>query len=48
MVPLAIAEAAARGLGWPLHVVEGAAHAPHIEQPDRFVETLTTILAARV
>ena len=48
MVPLAIAEAAAGGQGWPLHVVEGAAHAPHIEQPDRFVDTLATILAARV
>ena len=29
--------------GWPLHVIDGAAHVPHIEQPDTFVEALTTV-----
>ncbi len=37
MVPLALAQGAAERLGWPLHVVDGAAHAPHMEQPDAFV-----------
>ena len=46
MVPLAIGEAAAARHGWPLHVIDDAAHAPHIEQPDAFVETLTAIVAA--
>ena len=46
MVPLSIGEAAARRHGWPLHVIEHAAHAPHIEQPDAFVDALTSIQAA--
>jgi 2-hydroxymuconate-semialdehyde hydrolase len=46
MVPIAIAEAAVSRHGWPLHVVEGAAHAPHIEQPDAFVETLAAAIGA--
>ncbi len=45
MVPLAIAEAAASRHGWPLHVIDDAAHAPHIEQPDAFVETLTAMMS---
>lgn len=40
MVPLGLAEAASARLGWPLHVIEDAAHAPQIEQPRAFVETL--------
>jgi 2-hydroxymuconate-semialdehyde hydrolase len=47
MVPLAIAEAAATRHGWPLHTIDDAAHAPHIEQPDAFVGTLAGILAGR-
>lgn len=47
MAPPAIAEAAARRHGWSLHLIEDAAHAPHIEQPDAFVDTLAGILAAR-
>jgi pimeloyl-ACP methyl ester carboxylesterase len=46
MVPLAIGEAAAARHGWPLHVIDDAAHAPHIEQPEAFVEALTAIGAA--
>jgi pimeloyl-ACP methyl ester carboxylesterase len=45
MVPLSIAEGASDRLGWPLHVVAGAAHAPHIEQPERFVAALGDALA---
>jgi 2-hydroxymuconate-semialdehyde hydrolase len=41
MTPLPLAEAANARLGWPLRVVEDAAHVPHIEQPDRFLEVLS-------
>ncbi len=47
MVPLAVGETAAARHGWPLHIVEGSAHAPHVEQPDAFVDTLTRIASAR-
>jgi pimeloyl-ACP methyl ester carboxylesterase len=40
MAPLSIGEAAAARHGWPLHVVEDAAHAPHIEQPQAFLTAL--------
>ena len=40
MTPLRLAEAASMRLGWPLHVVDDAAHVPHIEQPDGFVDGL--------
>jgi 2-hydroxymuconate-semialdehyde hydrolase len=40
MAPLAIAESAAARNGWPLHVIDNAAHAPHIEQPDAFIKAL--------
>jgi pimeloyl-ACP methyl ester carboxylesterase len=43
MAPLGIGQAAAARHGWPLHIVEDAAHAPHIEQPDAFVHTLIGI-----
>ena len=39
-VPLALGEAASRRLGWPLHVVDGAGHVPHVEQSDAFLEAL--------
>jgi pimeloyl-ACP methyl ester carboxylesterase len=45
MCPLTVAEHATEALGWPLHVIEGAAHAPHVEQPDAFVRTLTALLS---
>lgn len=44
MVPLTMAKAAAANHGWPLHVVEDAAHAPHLEQPEAFLEVLFPIL----
>lgn len=44
MVPLAIGQAAANRHGWPLHVIEAAAHAPHIETPESFTTTLTALL----
>jgi pimeloyl-ACP methyl ester carboxylesterase len=46
MVPISIGENAAQRHRWPLHVIEGAAHAPHIEQPERFVETLAGALGS--
>jgi pimeloyl-ACP methyl ester carboxylesterase len=45
MTPLPLAEAASTRLGWPLHVVDDAAHVPHIEQPAGFVDRLTDALA---
>ena len=47
MVPLGLAEAAARRHAWPLHVIDDAAHAPHIEQPDAFVESLAAAMHER-
>ena len=47
MVPLAVAEHAAARHGWPLHVIERAAHAPHVEQPDAFVDVLQERASAR-
>jgi pimeloyl-ACP methyl ester carboxylesterase len=44
MARLSLAGAASSRLGWPLHVVDDAAHVPHVEQPERFVDLLTGIL----
>lgn len=44
MVPLSVGEAAARSQGWPLQVVEDAAHAPHVEQPAAFTHALRSVL----
>jgi 2-hydroxymuconate-semialdehyde hydrolase len=46
MVPLLIGERAASEHGWPLQIVEDAAHAPHIEQPEAFADTLIAIMAS--
>lgn len=46
MVPVHLAEMAAARLGWPLHVIDGAAHAPHIEQPEPFVAALLSAIHA--
>ena len=45
MVPIAVAEHASTVAGWPVHVVDGAAHVPHMEQPARFVRTLVDAMA---
>jgi 2-hydroxymuconate-semialdehyde hydrolase len=37
MVPLSVGKGASERLGWPLHEIEGAAHAPQIEQPEAFL-----------
>jgi pimeloyl-ACP methyl ester carboxylesterase len=43
MVPLAVGEAASLRQGWALRVIDNAGHAPHIEQPDAFVEAVTDV-----
>jgi len=45
---LKVAEAAASRYGWPLHVIEGAADDPAMEQPEAFLESLRTALAEAV
>lgn len=44
MVPLAVAEHAAARHDWPLRVIDRAAHAAHVEQPDPFVAVLHDVL----
>jgi len=46
MVPVSLAEHAATRHGWPLHVIDDAGHAPHIERPEAFCAELSTILGA--
>jgi pimeloyl-ACP methyl ester carboxylesterase len=46
MTPLSLAVAASTRLGWPLDVVDHAAHVPHIEQPECFVDLLAGMLSA--
>jgi pimeloyl-ACP methyl ester carboxylesterase len=46
MAPLSLAEAASTRLGWPVYVVDHAAHVPHIEQPDDFADLLMEVLRA--
>jgi 2-hydroxymuconate-semialdehyde hydrolase len=43
MVPLRLAENASEVLQWPLHIVEAAGHAPHIEAPTAFLTALSAI-----
>jgi pimeloyl-ACP methyl ester carboxylesterase len=45
-VALGLAEAASARLGWPLHVIDVAGHAAHIERPDAFVGALQAALGA--
>lgn len=40
--PLAVAQAAAQRLGWPLHVIEEASDDPPIEQPEAVLRVLRT------
>lgn len=44
MVPVSIGQAASTALGWRLHVIDGAGHLPHIEQPKAFVDALEDTL----
>jgi pimeloyl-ACP methyl ester carboxylesterase len=46
MVPLRIAEPTADRQRWPLFVVDGAGHVPHIEQPEAFVNILRAICSS--
>jgi 2-hydroxymuconate-semialdehyde hydrolase len=39
-VPLGLAQAASRRLGWSLHVVDDAGHVPHVERPGAFLQAL--------
>ena len=41
MVPLSVGKGASERLGWPLHEIEGAAHAPQIEQPEAFLAAVS-------
>jgi pimeloyl-ACP methyl ester carboxylesterase len=44
VVPRAYAEALQQGIaGSTMHVIEGAAHIPHLQQPERFLQCLTSI-----
>lgn len=40
MAPLRHAETTSTRRGWPLHIIDGAGHLPHVEQPSAFIETL--------
>ena len=44
MVPAGLAQGASNSLGWPLHLIDDAAHAPHLEQPDGFLRALNAAL----
>jgi pimeloyl-ACP methyl ester carboxylesterase len=43
MVPLRLAEAASASLGWPLHVIDDAGHAAHIERPAAFLREISEV-----
>ena len=44
VLPVSYAEALQRGIrGAALHVLEGAAHIPHLQQPERYLACLTSI-----
>jgi 2-hydroxymuconate-semialdehyde hydrolase len=43
MVPLSLGEGTSNKHGWPLHVIDNAAHVPHMEQPRAFLRTLSDI-----
>jgi FAD/FMN-containing dehydrogenase/pimeloyl-ACP methyl ester carboxylesterase len=44
--PLSVAEKAAAGHGWPLHVIDDAGDDPAIERPDAFLHALRAALGA--
>lgn len=41
---LSVAEGASQSYGWPLHVIDGAADDPPMEQPEAFLKVLRAIL----
>jgi 2-hydroxymuconate-semialdehyde hydrolase len=43
-VPIALAESTSERLGWPLHVIDHAGHAAHIERPAAFISGLRQAL----
>jgi pimeloyl-ACP methyl ester carboxylesterase len=47
-VPLSLADATSAHLGWRLHVIDKAGHAPHIERPEAFLGALGTALDTTV
>jgi pimeloyl-ACP methyl ester carboxylesterase len=44
--PLSVADDASARYGWDLHVIEGAADDPTLEQPEIFLSVLRGVLAA--
>jgi pimeloyl-ACP methyl ester carboxylesterase len=44
MVPFRLAEVAAARLAWPLRIISGAGHVPHLEQPDAFVAAVHEVV----
>lgn len=40
MAPLDHAQETSARFGWPLTIIDGAGHLPHVEQPDAFVEAV--------
>lgn len=45
MVPLVIGQQASARYGWPLHVIDDAAHVPQLEQPDAVLRVLAQTTA---
>jgi pimeloyl-ACP methyl ester carboxylesterase len=43
-VPRSLAGATSPRRGWPLHVIHGAGHVPHLEQPGGFQLALERLL----
>jgi pimeloyl-ACP methyl ester carboxylesterase len=39
-VPLGLAADASARLGWPLRVIDGAGHVPHLERTEAFLDAL--------
>ena len=44
--PLSVAKEASARYGWPLHIVEGAADDPAVEQPAAFMQVLREVLGS--
>lgn len=43
MAPLSLAREASARMGWPLHIIDHAGHAPHIERSTAFLQTVTAL-----